>query len=305
MHTQPRPEPPVPIAPIHRRSWRTLWRRCSCGLSEPCVDRLTTAQPIPGPRSDADPAADRTPSIVSATADSPMPDTLSNAGAADSRASDRLFSAGPADGFSPDSPLTDPHGGAPPQRNEPRGRLYRTPAPRQRRPVEDLGPAGAHPEACPPWSRSAAFDGSTLAVQGPVAVQDQAAAHLPASPPVRFRTTGRQPAFPRRSDSDLFRSLGSTGLPLAPTGRSLEPTQHLEPSGRPLGPTGRPLEPTQHLEPSERPLGPIGRPIRTRDAQLGRAGLLTPGQASRSTPDMAGKSRRPVVPLPRKNGTVR
>lgn len=45
MTTHPRPEPPVPIAPAHRRSWRTLWRRCSCGLTEPCVDRITTSLP--------------------------------------------------------------------------------------------------------------------------------------------------------------------------------------------------------------------------------------------------------------------
>lgn len=38
--------PPVPIGPLHRRTWRTLWRRCTCGLPEPCVDRLTTT-PLP------------------------------------------------------------------------------------------------------------------------------------------------------------------------------------------------------------------------------------------------------------------
>ena len=43
-----KPTPPVPWAPAHRRSWRTLWRRCSCGLTEPCVDRVTTpADPVP------------------------------------------------------------------------------------------------------------------------------------------------------------------------------------------------------------------------------------------------------------------
>jgi hypothetical protein len=205
MHTQPRPEPPVPIAPIHRRSWRTLWRRCSCGLSEPCVDRLTTARPLPDPCCGAESAADRTAGTVPGIADSP------------------------------ESPLTDPHGGEPPQGNEPRGRLYLTPAPRQRPPVEDVPPA---------------LDGSAAAVQRP------AAAHPPASPPVRFRTTGKQPGFPRRSDTDLSRSPGSSG----------------------------------------RPLGPTGRPIRTHDAELGRAGLLTPGQASRSTSD--------VVREIRSNGTV-
>lgn len=43
MTTRRRTTPPVPMSPIHRRSWRSLWRRCSCGLKEPCIDRLTTA----------------------------------------------------------------------------------------------------------------------------------------------------------------------------------------------------------------------------------------------------------------------
>jgi hypothetical protein len=37
----------VPLAPLHSRSWRTLWRRCSCGLPEPCVDRATSSIPVP------------------------------------------------------------------------------------------------------------------------------------------------------------------------------------------------------------------------------------------------------------------
>jgi hypothetical protein len=43
MTTRRRTTPPVPMSPIHRRSWRSLWRRCSCGLKEPCIDRLTTS----------------------------------------------------------------------------------------------------------------------------------------------------------------------------------------------------------------------------------------------------------------------
>jgi hypothetical protein len=56
MTTRRRTTPPVPMSPIHRRSWRSLWRRCSCGLKEPCIDRLTTPvlflpadQPPPSP----------------------------------------------------------------------------------------------------------------------------------------------------------------------------------------------------------------------------------------------------------------
>lgn len=41
MNTRRESPSPVPLAPLHRRSWRTLWRRCSCGLPEPCVDRAT------------------------------------------------------------------------------------------------------------------------------------------------------------------------------------------------------------------------------------------------------------------------
>jgi hypothetical protein len=45
MTSSRKPRPPVPWEPSHRRTWRTLWRRCTCGLSEPCVDRMTTLQP--------------------------------------------------------------------------------------------------------------------------------------------------------------------------------------------------------------------------------------------------------------------
>ncbi len=43
MTSRRRTTTPVPMSPIHRRSWRSLWRRCSCGLKEPCIDRLTTS----------------------------------------------------------------------------------------------------------------------------------------------------------------------------------------------------------------------------------------------------------------------
>ncbi|SNR27749.1 hypothetical protein SAMN06264365_101454 [Actinoplanes regularis] len=39
----------VPFSPRHRRDWRTLWRRCRCGLPAPCVDRLVPAPPKPYP----------------------------------------------------------------------------------------------------------------------------------------------------------------------------------------------------------------------------------------------------------------
>lgn len=44
--------PPVPLAPRHRRTWRSLWRRCACGLSAPCVDSLILPPipPFPPPR---------------------------------------------------------------------------------------------------------------------------------------------------------------------------------------------------------------------------------------------------------------
>jgi hypothetical protein len=47
---------PVPLSPAHRRTWRTLWRRCSCGLPAPCVDRLVPASQPPFPPRDAVPA---------------------------------------------------------------------------------------------------------------------------------------------------------------------------------------------------------------------------------------------------------
>ena len=47
---------PVPLSPAHLRTWRTLWRRCSCGLPAPCVDRLVPAPPLPFPPRDTTPA---------------------------------------------------------------------------------------------------------------------------------------------------------------------------------------------------------------------------------------------------------
>jgi hypothetical protein len=42
--------PLVPLGPSHRRLWRTLWRRCSCGLPAPCLDRRLPSPPPPFPR---------------------------------------------------------------------------------------------------------------------------------------------------------------------------------------------------------------------------------------------------------------
>jgi hypothetical protein len=41
---------PVPHHPNHRRDWRTLWRRCICGLPAPCIDRFPPSPPPPYPR---------------------------------------------------------------------------------------------------------------------------------------------------------------------------------------------------------------------------------------------------------------
>ena len=51
---------PVPHEPSHRRSWRSLWRRCSCGLPAPCVDRLIPAPRLPFPPTGVPPAPVRT-----------------------------------------------------------------------------------------------------------------------------------------------------------------------------------------------------------------------------------------------------
>ncbi|WP_155251555.1 hypothetical protein [Salinispora cortesiana] len=49
-----RPDPPVPLAPRHRRTWRGLRRWCSCGLRwTACPDRhapVPTEPPTPRPR---------------------------------------------------------------------------------------------------------------------------------------------------------------------------------------------------------------------------------------------------------------
>ncbi|MEV0806939.1 hypothetical protein [Micromonospora sp. NPDC050200] len=47
-----RNERPVPLAPRHRRTWRDLGRRCSCGLRwRECPDRHATVptEPVAGP----------------------------------------------------------------------------------------------------------------------------------------------------------------------------------------------------------------------------------------------------------------
>jgi hypothetical protein len=41
--------PPVPIQPHHRRTWRSFWQRCTCGLTVPCIDRLVPATRLPYP----------------------------------------------------------------------------------------------------------------------------------------------------------------------------------------------------------------------------------------------------------------
>jgi hypothetical protein len=51
---------PVPFHPNHRRDWRTLWRRCICGLSAPCIDRIPPAPPPPYPPRDS-PTFDQVP----------------------------------------------------------------------------------------------------------------------------------------------------------------------------------------------------------------------------------------------------
>jgi len=51
---------PVPHEPAHRRAWRSLWRRCSCGLPAPCVDRLVPAPRLPFPPTGVPPAPVRT-----------------------------------------------------------------------------------------------------------------------------------------------------------------------------------------------------------------------------------------------------
>lgn len=49
MSRRQRHTPLVPLAPAHRRTWRSFWRRCSCGLKAPCVDRLVPAPALPFP----------------------------------------------------------------------------------------------------------------------------------------------------------------------------------------------------------------------------------------------------------------
>ena len=52
---------PVPLQPTHRRSWRTFWRRCTCGLAAPCVDRAVPPKERPFPPRGSDVAIGRAP----------------------------------------------------------------------------------------------------------------------------------------------------------------------------------------------------------------------------------------------------
>jgi hypothetical protein len=45
MPSRSTPIGPVPDSPRHRRDWRTLWRRCICGLPAPCIDARLTLRP--------------------------------------------------------------------------------------------------------------------------------------------------------------------------------------------------------------------------------------------------------------------
>ena len=47
---------PVPLTLNHRATWRTLWRRCICGLPTPCIDKLTPPPQPPYPPRPAPPA---------------------------------------------------------------------------------------------------------------------------------------------------------------------------------------------------------------------------------------------------------
>lgn len=67
---------PVPHSPRHRRDWRTLWRRCICGLPAPCLDSRVPTAPLPFPPVPDSalrqlPAAGRSPSALEPTSHQP------------------------------------------------------------------------------------------------------------------------------------------------------------------------------------------------------------------------------------------
>lgn len=64
------PVDPVPVSPTHRRMWQTLWRRCSCGLPAPCVDRRP-AQSHPEPLPST--STTQPPTAAPPTAATPLP----------------------------------------------------------------------------------------------------------------------------------------------------------------------------------------------------------------------------------------
>ncbi|MEV0329673.1 hypothetical protein AB0H63_24965 [Micromonospora echinospora] len=71
----------VPLAPRHRRDWRTAWRRCGCGCAWPCPDRYlpVPVEPADAPVPPAYPQVSNVPVASAAWAVSGVADELREA----------------------------------------------------------------------------------------------------------------------------------------------------------------------------------------------------------------------------------
>ncbi|MFI6227596.1 hypothetical protein ACIBCR_09800 [Micromonospora echinospora] len=71
----------VPLAPRHRRDWRTAWRRCGCGCAWPCPDRYLSVpvEPALAPTPPPYPQVVNVPAASAAWAVSGVADELREA----------------------------------------------------------------------------------------------------------------------------------------------------------------------------------------------------------------------------------
>ncbi len=249
------PIPPVPDSPRHRRDWRTLWRRCICGLSAPCVDSRVPA---------------RQPGLRQRPPDDPPTDPLPPSGS-------YLTSGSPA--FSPPPvrpavpPPVPPSGAAPHRPSPDRPPPHRVP--RQRQPQQEPSP---HPPAAPLTTPFRTPPGTPF--------------FTPPARPFPAPPTGPSPTPTAPTSAPPAPLTGPLPSPPAepPAAPPAEPPA-APPAAPPSGidPPGsrRGLYRSRHAEPDDesrsagRPPDPPPRSPRP-ELNAGRAGNLTPAQRHRA-----------------------
>jgi hypothetical protein len=269
----------VPYGPAHKRQWRTLWRRCSCGLPAPCVDRL-----VPAPRLPFPPDRDDTPDHAPGPDDT-RPHRASRGGSWTQPAvpdEARWPSHRTAFAHDPASPRTDPAG----------GRHAHTPR-------HDL--AGVHGPAWP-------AGGATPRHRLEPAVSTRPSGFVRAVPAV---TAGRAAVPPPRVAPPRVAPNGDVARPARATSRRAgygDPDSHEIRDG-PVSPpaatqAGRPgpSAATQASQPGPPAATQASRPGPSAATQASQPGPPAATQASRPGPSAATQAGRPgwlapTVPL--------